>query len=388
MSMDSKYADMKDATICHNLSAEQFATLESLVEEVFVEGNTVIMNEGDPARELYFIKYGEVAVLKRDESSGEYHQITTIGPGATIGEVALLDHKPRSASIRTTRDSILLKLDFTDLNESSTAKTSLESQVKLNLAEDLAADLRHTNEAVVKSLREKLESVRSRVAMGVIINTLLIGIVTYVFALQAIEALNQRVPDTTFVSVPILFFFGGLAYFASKRSGYPLSTYGLTLKNGRRSIVESILPTLFFVVLIILVKWLLVRFHPSMEGEAIFSMIGDPERFFSWTNAVVIIAYTLFVPIQEFIARGCMQTAFEEFLLGKHRKTLAILVANLTFAMTHVHLSPLFGLLVFVPGLVWGWLYSRHRSLIGISVSHIVVGIVAFSIVGFEAMYL
>jgi membrane protease YdiL (CAAX protease family) len=82
-----------------------------------------------------------------------------------------------------------------------------------------------------------------------------------------------------------------------------------------------------------------------------------------------------------------MQTAFEEFLLGPYRRFLAILVANLVFSMTHVHLSTFFALLVFVPGLVWGWLYSRHRTLLGISVSHIVVGLVAFSIVGFDALY-
>ena len=349
-------------------------------------GATVI-REGDPATELYFIKEGEVEVSKSHADTGENHQITTIGAGTTIGEVALLDRNPRSATIRTTTDSVLLKLSFEDLYRSTEGETPLESHVKLNLARDLAGDLRHTNKAVVKSLREALESARSRVAMGVIINTLFIGIAVYVFSLAIIEDLSERVASTTFVSVPILFFFGGLSYFAVKKSGYPFSLYGITRNNALRSIRESIPPTVAFVILIIVTKWFLVQYHPLMEGEALFSILEQRDQVFSPTNLVVLAAYIVFVPVQEFIGRGCMQTALDEFLLGRYRRLLAILVANLVFAMTHVHLSPLFALLVFAPGLVWGWLYSRHRTLLGISISHIIVGLVAFSIVGFDALY-
>jgi CRP-like cAMP-binding protein len=384
---EDELADLRDTTLCNDLTEDQFANLPSLMQEQRVEQGTFVIEEGDPATELYFIKDGEVEVLKSHDDTGEYHPITTIGAGSTIGEVALLDRNPRSASIRTTTDSVLLKLSFEDLNRFSDGHTPLESQVKLNLAQDLAGDLRHTNKAVVKSLRESLESARSRVAMGIIVNTLMIGIAVYVFSLAIIEDLSEQVAATTFVSVPILFFFGGLSYFAVRKSGYPFSLYGITRANAWRSIRESIPITAAFVVVIVITKWLLVQFHPLMAGEAVFSVADHPERFFSTLNLVTLAAYTIFVPIQEFVARGCMQTAFEEFLLGPYRRFLAIVVANLVFAMTHVHLSTFFALLVFAPGLVWGWLYSRHRTLLGISVSHIVVGLVAFSIVGFDALY-
>jgi hypothetical protein len=32
-------------------------------------------------------------------------------------------------------------------------------------------------------------------------------------------------------------------------------------------------------------------------------------------------------------------------------------------------------LLVFVPGLFWGWLYLRHQTLVGVSVSHLLIGL-------------
>ncbi|HKK49602.1 MAG TPA: cyclic nucleotide-binding domain-containing protein, partial [Alkalispirochaeta sp.] len=300
LNTDKNLSDLRHTTLCSNLTDNQFARLTSLMEEHEVKQGTYIIQEGEPATELYFIKDGEVEVLKSHAESGEDHPITTIGAGATIGEVALLDRNPRSASIRTTTDSVLLKLSFADLDRSSKERRPLESQVKLNLAQDLAGDLRHTNQAVVNSLRKSLESERSRVAMGVIINTLLIGIAVYVFSLAVIEELSERVAATTFVSVPILFFFGALSYFAVRRSGYPFSLYGFTTENSWRSIRESMPITAAFVILIIITKWILVQYHPRMEGDAVFSIVANWEQFLTPTNLVVIAAYTLFVPIQEF----------------------------------------------------------------------------------------
>ena len=116
---DKKLTDLRHTTLCSNLTDEQFAHLTSLMEEQQVAQGTFVIQEGEPATELYFIKHGEVEVLKSDTESGEHHPIATIGAGATIGEVALLDRNPRSASIRTTTDSVLLKLSFADLNRSS-----------------------------------------------------------------------------------------------------------------------------------------------------------------------------------------------------------------------------------------------------------------------------
>jgi membrane protease YdiL (CAAX protease family) len=35
-----------------------------------------------------------------------------------------------------------------------------------------------------------------------------------------------------------------------------------------------------------------------------------------------------------------------------------------------------------VPGLFWGWMFARQRSIVGVTVSHIVVGLWANFLVG------
>jgi membrane protease YdiL (CAAX protease family) len=85
---------------------------------------------------------------------------------------------------------------------------------------------------------------------------------------------------------------------------------------------------------------------------------------------------------QEFIIRGVFQSSLERFLVGKYRVYLAIIISNVMFMGYHQPLSWVFPLLVVIPGLFWGWLYFRHRTLIGVCISHLILGVWAFFIVG------
>jgi membrane protease YdiL (CAAX protease family) len=98
------------------------------------------------------------------------------------------------------------------------------------------------------------------------------------------------------------------------------------------------------------------------------------------------MAYSVFAPVQEFIARGCFQTSFQNFLMGKYRILIAIVISNLMFSMTHLHISIRFAFIAFIPGLFWGWQYARHKNLIGISISHIIIGLSASIFIGFPGV--
>ncbi len=62
-------------------------------------GNEII-REGEPALNFYIIVSGEVEVMRIDVDSGETRQIAVLGPGDFFGEMALIDQRPRSATIR------------------------------------------------------------------------------------------------------------------------------------------------------------------------------------------------------------------------------------------------------------------------------------------------
>jgi CRP-like cAMP-binding protein len=85
--------------------------LESLVQQltlVHLSVDETLFREGDPGDALYVIVEGEVAVQAEGPPRVE---MARLGPGAFIGEVALMTDQPRSATITATSDAELLRID-------------------------------------------------------------------------------------------------------------------------------------------------------------------------------------------------------------------------------------------------------------------------------------
>ncbi|HEV8249386.1 MAG TPA: patatin-like phospholipase family protein, partial [Gaiellaceae bacterium] len=75
-----------------------------------------LFREGDDADRLYFVVSGRLRVVV--EHDGETRIARLLGPGAAIGELAILTGAPRSASVQAVRDSELLEIEsdrFLDL---------------------------------------------------------------------------------------------------------------------------------------------------------------------------------------------------------------------------------------------------------------------------------
>jgi hypothetical protein len=79
--------------------------------------------------------------------------------------------------------------------------------------------------------------------------------------------------------------------------------------------------------------------------------------------------------VQELVARGLLQGSLQKMFTGALVPMRASIVANAVFSVSHQHLGLGYALAVFIPGLFWGWLYHRHGSLLGVSISHIVIGL-------------
>ena len=63
----------------------------------------VLIKEGEPGNDLYLLTQGCLKVYK-DKKSTQY-EVATIFPGQVVGEMSFLDNKPRSASVKATKDT-------------------------------------------------------------------------------------------------------------------------------------------------------------------------------------------------------------------------------------------------------------------------------------------
>ncbi len=71
-----------------------------------VPADTVLVEQGAPAGDLWLVVDGEVTVHRR-EGDDEAVQVATLGPGDVFGEIALLTGEPATATVRATRDGRL-----------------------------------------------------------------------------------------------------------------------------------------------------------------------------------------------------------------------------------------------------------------------------------------
>ena len=396
------------------LSDRQMRELMPLVRKIAVNAGEYIIHEGDLANDLFVIVEGEVDVIKKEPLSEQRHRLTNLKVEDIFGEMALIEQGLHSATVRANKPTTLLALSIADARTLSSEKTTYTnligkmkevieevetlsheqptySKLSSNLASELSLRLRQANEVTVDSLRGQLHEAKTRVQMGSFMINVLAMIVLYVFSLKVISVLGEESISTALISVPLIALFAGGLFFMMKSHGFPYSFYGVTLKNWKRASLEGVIAAFPLIGLCTLVKWFMITFIAGFEGIPLFHFTaGINPGYVDTIPTFVILAlpilYLLFTPLQELIARGALQSSLNEFLVGPNKKWWAILVSNLLFCVTHLHVSLGMALAVFIPGLVWGWLYTRQRSLVGVSISHMIVGSYAFYILGVQGV--
>jgi len=90
------------------LSESDLGWLSENASPVSVAQGELLIEEGSPGDSLYIVIDGEFQVTKR--SGPQDIAIDVRESGTVIGEMSLLDHAPRSASVRATRDSRLIMI--------------------------------------------------------------------------------------------------------------------------------------------------------------------------------------------------------------------------------------------------------------------------------------
>jgi lysophospholipid hydrolase len=109
---------------------------------VRVRGDQVLFKQGDVASEMYVIVYGSLEVMVENRL-GHSRLVDVLGPGDSVGEMALLTDEPRSATVRAIRDTELVRIpkqEFLRLLEEN-PRTAVE------LSRTLVRRLRQTTSA-------------------------------------------------------------------------------------------------------------------------------------------------------------------------------------------------------------------------------------------------
>jgi CRP-like cAMP-binding protein len=376
------YEFSQNNSLFEGLNEEQIKTLFSISKEITLEKDCYLMREGDPAREIFLIVDGNLEITRYDAKHKQHYTIAVLKAGDTVGEVSLLDSGLRSASVCAKSFCRLRSISFDDLHAIADKDKTIYS-IFYHLAKNISERLRHSNDVALQAMERQLDEFRTRVTLGNFFVYVVIIMSLYTFGLDGLKYVMNVGKNSSYVTLPLTLVFVILFIFLMKTSDFPLKTFGLTLENWRRAIFEGIVFTIPFAAVILAVKWLLVNYVPHYMGrpliEGLAKMSADPKTWWTFLFIYILIV----APLQEFLSRGGLQGPLEEFLSSKYKIPLAILVSNLLFSTMHLFMSLVIGLLVFVPGVYFGWLYSRTHNLLGVWIAHALVGTIGLSIVGF-----
>lgn len=121
------------------LPPEEIHHIVPSIESRTFNAGTEIFRQGDPGDSFYLIEKGKVSV-DATGASGEKVNIVELGAGQSFGEIALLWHEPRTATVKAVTDVNLWEIHNQDFEDLLAANPELRSAV-MKLAEQRKAGL-------------------------------------------------------------------------------------------------------------------------------------------------------------------------------------------------------------------------------------------------------
>jgi CRP-like cAMP-binding protein len=118
---------LRSVPLFRALNSKELARVDRLVAIVHLDTDEQLTKEGTVGRQAFIILSGQAAVTVAGRP------IATVGPGEIIGEMALLDHQPRSATVTALEPMQAFLIDLQSFNsllsEPAIARKLLDAEV-------------------------------------------------------------------------------------------------------------------------------------------------------------------------------------------------------------------------------------------------------------------
>lgn len=385
---------IRSHTLFDRIGDDELTQILSHFRLVQLEANEIFIEEGQDTNDLYLVLSGSLEVIKKADDSGDrvlvgeidkLFTIARLSAGDTIGELSFIKGTPRSATVKSMATTMLLGLDPRELSKLEAEHPRQSSVFMKNMLGYVGNRLIQTSTNQVHALKVEVQNSILNSKANLFFSYVIGLLCVYNLAIHLISRLSTDVHRTSIISALIIVIFSGVLILMIQQSKLPIRIFGLTTRNWRPAVTESMMWTVVIVASMIAVKWLLITNVDRYKDLPLFDFNPSSQQGYVVLN---FILYGLHSPVQEFIARGVLQSSLQHFFTGKNITFRAIVVSNALFSATHVHLmSGLLALIVFIPGLFWGWLYSRHENLIGVSISHMIIGWTALFFLNLESLF-
>lgn len=126
------------------LSKSQTEVLLGHMEEVTFPESSALFEEGDHGDRLYYIIAGFLEVVKAAGTS-QARILASMGPGESLGEMAIIDELPRSATVVARSEVHALVLTREAFDQVVHEESAIGVEVLKGLARRMSMNLRYTD---------------------------------------------------------------------------------------------------------------------------------------------------------------------------------------------------------------------------------------------------
>ena len=129
------------------LTSDELDAVAEICNERHLARGEVLASQGAPGDEFFVVTDGflEISVAGQDAAS---QVLVNLGKGQIIGEMALIDQGPRSATVRAVSDAMVQVIRRVDFEDLCNRNTRIGYVVMKDIAADLSFKLRHRNMAI------------------------------------------------------------------------------------------------------------------------------------------------------------------------------------------------------------------------------------------------
>ena len=124
------------------LPKKELKDLATYCREGTYSAGSVLLSQGEQGLGLFILTKGTVRITRKNSPDGAEEVLGTAGAGDVIGEMALLDDLPRSATVTAVDDVTLLALPFWEFRRILRRILSSDPDVGLDLLAVLSRRLR------------------------------------------------------------------------------------------------------------------------------------------------------------------------------------------------------------------------------------------------------
>jgi hypothetical protein len=158
--------------------------------------------------------------------------------------------------------------------------------------------------------------------------------------------------------------------YSIKGLGFSYSDLGITTTNFKNSLLES---TYFFLLILPFLICAKMYFYSPMSPLIDWAKMTQYSSAQLWVYCISYLPHTIG---QEYVARGVGIAIVSRFL-GDHTSYKPVFFVSILFSIFHLHLSLSTALMILLMSLFFGFIYRRHKTLIGVCYLHFLLGITA-----------